>query len=165
MSTRAVTIEAWADVHPRWPELAAVIDGAGQTDWVAFQADFHRSSHMLVALLNGEIVGFLRYVCQPIGPDNDCPPVILHGQELIEAKVLAFAVVESHRRLGIGRALQQHALRHAKAQGCYQLRSYSSGGNRANHQLKVSLGFGVHPVVRGDDRRGVYFIMPLQNVE
>ena len=41
------------------------------------------------------------------------------------------------------------------------MRSHSSRNNRENHRLKLAMGFGVHPVLRGDDREGVYFMMPL----
>ena len=108
------------------------------------------------------LAGFLRYVIQPIGPDMDCPPVQHQGADLLEAKVLAFAVDKPYQRQGIGRQLQEALMERARAQGCHQIRSHSSGDNRENHQLKLSLGYGVHPIVRGDDRRGVYFILPLQ---
>jgi GNAT superfamily N-acetyltransferase len=141
--------------------LLAKIEACGQTDWVRFTADFHASSHLLVALEDSEIVGFLRYVIQPIGPDMGCPPVKLNDVELTEVKVLAFAVDEARRGRGVGRALQQDAIERAREAGCYQVRSHSSGNNGANHHLKLSMGFAVHPIVRGDDDKGVYFILPL----
>ena len=49
--------------------------------------------------------------------------------------------------------------------GCYQIRSHSSGDNQANHYLKLSLGYGVHPIIRGEDQRGVYFVLPLWSME
>ncbi len=87
---------------------------------------------------------------------------MLCGEELVEAKVLAFGVLAPYRRRGIGRALQQEALQRTRAQGCYQLRSHSGGDHLKNHQLNLSMGFGVHPVVRGADRHGVYFVLPLR---
>jgi GNAT superfamily N-acetyltransferase len=75
--------------------------------------------------------------------------------------VMAFAVVETHRRQGIGRALQTEALRLAQRLGCHQLRSHSSGSNVANHQLKLAMGFAIHRIVRGDDHQGAYFTKPL----
>jgi GNAT superfamily N-acetyltransferase len=86
----------------------------------------------------------------------------LNGNPLIEAKVLAFAVIVNYRRQGIGRALQTAALQDAAKRSCYQLRSHSSGKNDANHQLKLSMGFGIHPIIRGEDKRGAYFVMPLR---
>lgn len=117
---------------------------------------------MIVALSDSLIIGFLRFVTQIIGTDDDHEPVIFNDSALVEAKVLAFGVVEPYRNQGIGWALQEHTLRYAKQLGCYQVRSYSSGRNTANHHLKLAMGFGVHPIVRGDDTGGVYFIMPLQ---
>ncbi len=155
------TIEAWQPTHPRWRELVDAVAEQGQSDWVNFTAEWHHSSHMLVAQQDGEILGFLRFVVQEIGPDNDCPPVQRDGQTLREAKVLAFAVEEAHRRHGVGRALQERLIDEAKALGLFQIRSHSSGDNAANHQLKLAMGYGAHPIIRGDDTSGAYFILPL----
>jgi GNAT superfamily N-acetyltransferase len=160
-----ITIEEWDDTHPRRAELTALIEALGQTGWVAFDAEWHQSSHMFVALREGQVVGFLRLVLQEIGREDELPPVSWQGNALVEAKILAFGVAETHRRQGIGLALQQTAIRFARAKGCYQVRSHSSGTNRANHQLKLSLGFGVHPILRGEDSQGAYFILPLRVVE
>jgi len=163
MAQRAPTIiEEWNDTHPRWEELGSFIAAQGQTNWVNFKADFHKSSHLLVARQGDQMTGFLRYVIQEIGPDMDCLPVLLDGVPLTEAKVLAFAVDPAYRRQGIGRALQEALLDRARAAGCYQVRSHSGGSNEANHQLKLAMNFGVHPAVRGEDNRAVYFIMPLK---
>ena len=151
----------WTQAHPRWSELTAVVAEMGQTNWVAFHAPFHQSDHMLVALWEDAVAGFLRFVTQEIGPDAGCPPVTLNGQPLTEAKVLAFGVPSAYRRRGIGRALQVAAIARARALGCHQVRSHSSGTNDANHQIKRALGFGAHPLTRGSDRAGVYFILPL----
>jgi GNAT superfamily N-acetyltransferase len=158
----ATDISAWTHEHDRWNDLLRLVDDLQQTAWVAFAAPFHQSSHMLVATRGQIIAGFLRFVIQEIGADEDRPPVTLAERPLTEAKVLAFAVVPALRRHGIGRALQGAALDHARRLGCYQVRSHSGGGNSANHQLKLAMGFAVHPIVRGQDTTGVYFIMPLR---
>jgi hypothetical protein len=44
----------------------------------------------------------------------------------------------------------------------HPLRSHSGGSHAANQQLKLSMGFRVHPIVRDDDARGAYFVLPLQ---
>ncbi|MCB0062270.1 MAG: GNAT family N-acetyltransferase [Caldilineaceae bacterium] len=155
-------IEEWPLNHPRMWQLQQVTDALNQTKWVTVRFDWHHSSHLLVATKGGRIVGFLRLVTQPIGSDEELPATLLRGEPLLEAKVMAFAVVESHRRQGIGWALQEAALRLARELGCYQLRSYSSGDKTANHQLKLAMGFALHRTVRGEDREGGYFIMPLQ---
>lgn len=157
-----VLIDEWDATHPQWPALMQVIAAHGQSDWVAFHAAFHQSSHLLVAQQGEQIVGFLRFVIQEIGPDADCPAVLLDGVVLTEAKVLAFAVDPAHQQRGIGRALQEALLRAAKARGCYQVRSHSSGDHTANHHLKLAMGFGIHPINRGADNQGVYFVMPLR---
>ena len=159
---QALVIEEWTAEHPRWAELLGVAEQERQSAWVAAHHAWHRSTHMLVATRGTTIVGFLRFVTQVIGEDDELEPVMLDGTALLEAKVLAFGVPLEHRRRGIGRALQEHGLVAAQQLGCYQVRSYSSGSHSANHRLKLCMGFGVYPVERGDDRRGTYFIMPLR---
>jgi len=160
-----ITIEEWKSQHARWLELLTVVAQLNQEDWFTFTAAWHASSHILVAQRSLEVVGFLRFVLQDIGPDTDCPPIQWMGENLREAKVIAFGVLPSQRRQGIGRKLQEALRQKAQALGCYQIRSHSSGDNLANHRLKLSLGYGVHPIVRGEDRRGVYFILPLRQLE
>lgn len=138
-----------------------VITEEGQYRWATFEADWHDSSHILVAHREEEIFGFLRYVVQQIGPDNDCPPVRFEGKYLMEAKVLAFAVRQMYQRRGIDRALQERLIETAQARGLFQIRSHSGGESTANRALKLSLGFGVHPITRRDDNQGAYFILPL----
>lgn len=159
--TGAIAIVEWDPRHERWDELLAAVAALQQTAWVAVSAPFHRSSHLLVALQGRIIAGFLRFVVQEIGPELDRPPVLFGGHPLSEAKILAFGVLPTFRRRGIGRALQTAAIERAAQLGCYQVRSHSGGTNDANHRLKLSLGFGVHPVVRGEDTTGVYFVLPL----
>ncbi|MEZ4726791.1 MAG: GNAT family N-acetyltransferase [Caldilineaceae bacterium] len=155
-------IAEWDDSHPAWSHLLSVIEQAGQHNWVNARYPWHRTSHLLVATQGSTIVGFLRLVTQAIGADEELPPTLLDGEGLIEGKVMAFGVGEAHRRQGIGRALQEAALGLAQRLGCYQLRSHSSGSNPANHQLKLSMGFAIQRIIRGEDRQGAYFIMPLQ---
>ncbi|MEV5957451.1 GNAT family N-acetyltransferase [Streptomyces sp. NPDC051987] len=138
-----------------------LVDELGQRDWVRFTAEFHRSSHLLAAYTAGTPVGFCRYVVQPIGPDTGCPPITFEGEAVHEAKILAFGVHGRWRRRGVGTALQRAVVAAAGRQGCHQVRSHSSGDSVGNHQLKLRLGFAVHPVVRDDDDRGCYFVLPL----
>ena len=81
------------------------------------------------------------------------------GKALTEAKIIAFGVPPTHRRQGIGRALQENVLRRARALGCYQVRSVSRWSRQANHQLKLSMGLAVEPMKR--DEPSVAFVMPL----
>lgn len=157
-------VEKWTATHPRWQDLVELVEQEHQTEWVEACFTWHLSSHMLVALQGTLLVGFLRFVIQVIGTDDDHDPVLFDGVALVEAKVMAFGVVPAYQRQGIGYVLQKAALRQAKALGCYQLRSHSDGSHTANHQLKLRMGFAVHPVVRGDDTQGVYFVMPLAHI-
>ena len=156
-----VRIETWREAHDLWREVRRAVDTLGQTSWVDFTAPWHRDSHVLVALDGHTVVGFLKVVVQPIGPELDREPFELGGEPLLEAKVLAFGVLPQYRRRGIGRALQVRARDLARDLGCFQVRSHSSGNNEANHRLKLSLGYAVVPILRGDDGRGAYFVLPL----
>jgi GNAT superfamily N-acetyltransferase len=157
-----ITIEVWNESHPRRQELVDLVDELQQAAWTWIRFEWHRSNHLLVGLVDGEVVGFLRFVVQDIGSDDEHALVSYHGEVLTEAKVLAFGVKPALRRQGIGRALQEACLREATRLGCYQVRSHSGGEHDENHQLKLALGFGVHPVIRDTDNRGVYFVMPLR---
>ena len=156
-----LTISAWNKDHPHWPKLTAIIEQLGQMNWVTVQGDWHLSSVLLVACIDEKPVGFLRYVIQEIGVDEDLDVVRLGNKPLREAKVLAFGVVEHRRRQGIGTQLQQALIENSRQAGCYQVRSHSSLSNKANHQLKLSLGFGVHPLPSTSERGGFYFVLPL----
>jgi GNAT superfamily N-acetyltransferase len=69
------------------------------------------------------------------------------GEPLRETFVNTFAVDETHRRQGCGRALQIAALDLTRDLGCYQMRSWSSLDKTAHYALKISLGFAVYPAV------------------
>jgi GNAT superfamily N-acetyltransferase len=146
----------------RWLAGQTLGDTLGQSSWLSFTAEWHRSSHLLVATMDAHALGFLSFVIQTIGPDMGCPPVTVNGVTLIEAKIMAFGVTPEWRKQGVGRALQEAAIRHARDLGCYQVRSHSSGDADANHRLKLAMGFAIHPIVRGEDNQGCYFLLPLR---
>ena len=159
-------IEERDEGHSRWPEFVACLEAVAPEQAPFVLGEYCRAyrSHLLVALQANEVVGFLRFAVQPIGPEAKCPVLSLDGVQLTEAKIHAFAVREDARGQGIGTELQIQALRSAKALGCYQVASYSSYGRDANHHIKLSLGFAAQPEVHGDNEQGVYFLMPLQNL-
>jgi GNAT superfamily N-acetyltransferase len=159
------SIEEWDETHPRWQEFAACLEAVAPEQAPFVLGDRYRAyqSHLLVALQSGQVVGFIRFAVQPIGPEAKCPALCLNGVPLTEAKIHAFAVREDARGQGIGTELQKRTIRHAKELGCYQVASYSSYGRDANHHIKLSLGFGAQPEVHRDNQQGVYFLMPLQN--
>ena len=59
------------------------------------QAEHFRSSHLLVALLDGRPFGFLRFVVQRLGEDEERPPIVFRGRTLNEAKIIAFGIQPS----------------------------------------------------------------------
>lgn len=149
---------------PCWSRVQAVVDELDQGDWVAFGADWHREDHVLAAFAGEEIIGFLRFVVQPVGSDAGASPVVIRGREMLEAKILALGVLPQWRRRGVGTMLQRRAIDMAIHRGCHQIRSHDRGGEQVDHQLKLALGSAVHPVRRGADRDGVYFVLPLPHV-
>jgi GNAT superfamily N-acetyltransferase len=159
------SIEEWDEKHPRWQEFVACLNAVAPEQVPFVLGEHYRAyqSHLLVALQSNQVVGFIRFAVQPIGPEAKCPTLCLNGVPLTEAKIHAFAVREDARCQGIGKELQRRTIRRAKALGCYQVASYSSYGRDANHHLKLSLGFAAQPEVHGDNHQGVYFVMPLQN--
>lgn len=158
------TLQEWDQAHPRWEEFIQCLEQSApeQAPFVLGEYSRQLPCYLCVALQNDRVAGFLRFGVQPIGPEAHCPPLVLNGIPLTEAKIHAFAVREECRGQGIGTALQRWALRRAKGLGCFQVASYSSYGREANYHIKLALGFGAQPETHGDDQHGVYFIMPLQ---
>ena len=115
MSLSRLSIHELTPDHRDWQEYVDVIDAEGQARW-AFDARFERfPRHYVAAKADGCVVGFVMYVVWDIGPhDRSHPPLVVDGQKLTEAKIVAFGVKEAYRRQGIGRALQEHAIRRAK---------------------------------------------------
>ena len=134
-------------------------DALGQAEYFAYDAEWHLEKRTLIAVASGRLVGFLRFAIQEIGADCDRPSLTLRGEPMREAYVLAFGVAEDHRRRGVGTALQNELIERATTLGCSQVRSRSAGERLANHALKVSLGFGVHPTKATDG--AVFFVLPL----
>jgi GNAT superfamily N-acetyltransferase len=132
--------------------------GPQKPKWLTLQADHFISSHILVATVDEQLIGFLRFTIQRLGEDEDRPPIVFKGQELIEAKVIAFGVMSEYRNRGVGRALQEAAIKQARVKGCYQLRSRSHYKPQANYHLKISMGFGIQPSLEDDS---VYFVVAL----
>ncbi len=154
-------ITEWTADHPRWSEvvdffdqhqsgLPEIIDGYDQRD-----------SRILVAHTNRNILGVLRLIVIPIGPEDNLPAVTVDGKELLQAKVMNFFVSPEFRRRRIGTNLQKNAIELARSLHCYQLASFSYSHNRENHALKLRMGFTVRPETRGGGRHGLFFLMPL----
>jgi GNAT superfamily N-acetyltransferase len=146
--------------HASWYALLEVAPSIGEAivRHLTLQADHFRTNHILVALLDEQPIGVLRFITQRLGEDEERPPIVFKGKTLIEAKVIAFGVVPKYRNQGIGRALQKAAMASAREKGCYQFRSRSWYKAKANYHLKISLGCGIQPSLQDDS---VYFIKVL----
>ncbi|NTV36045.1 MAG: GNAT family N-acetyltransferase [Anaerolineaceae bacterium] len=161
------SIEEWDETHPRWNEFVTCLEKAAPEQAPFVFEEYYReyTSCLFVALQSDEVVGFIRFAIQPIGQETKSPSLFLNGVQLTEAKIHAFAVLKDARGQGIGTELQKRTIRRAKELGCYQVASYSSFGNDANYGIKLSLGFAAQPEVHGDNHFGVYFLMPLKNID
>lgn len=156
------TISEWTQTHARWPELVKYIKEQELQRGVIDEYGLVPTSHFLVATQEDQLVGFLMFLVQPIGPEMGCPILTdRHGEALTEAKIRAFYVTEAYREQGIGTALQKEVLRRAATLGCYQVRSRSAFSRQANYAVKLKLGFVAHPAIRhlkSGDEYGVYWI-------
>jgi GNAT superfamily N-acetyltransferase len=154
------SLEEWSPENTRWQELVQVITEYKQASALdSFFEQFPR--YFLVALKEGNIVGFLMFVVWEMGPhDRGHNPIQVKGKTLTEANIIAFGVTLDQRRQGIGRALQEETIKRAKALGCYQVRSVSDDTHPENHQLKLAMGFAVEPMER--EKPSLAFIMTLQ---
>lgn len=125
---------------------------------LVLELEWIHDNHVLVAFVEDNPVGLLRFVEQRIGEDEGRPPLVFKGKTLVEGKVIAFGVLPEFRNHGIGRALQERAIEIAREKGCYQLRSRSKYEKQANFHLKMSLGSGIQPSLTDDS---VYFVIVL----
>ena len=110
---------------------------------------------------NEKLVGGIRYCLQEIGVEQKTPPIMLKGITLTEAKINAFAVDESYRNRGIGKALQLAVIEDARKKGCSQVASYSTYDKIENYAVKLGLGFCVQPELQSNGMMGCYFLMKL----
>ena len=141
-----------------WPQFLSVVELLNQERFVQVQAEHFQSNHLLAALVDEQPVGFLRFVVQRLGEDEERPPIVFRGQTLCEAKIIAFGVLPQERNREIGRSLQREAMKRAQELNCCQVRSRSAYGKDANFHLKISLGFGIQPSLENDS---VYFVKSL----
>lgn len=156
-----ITISEWYKNNAGWSELEKCVGELGQKGWFHTHCDFHLSETIIVAYTPQRVIGFLRYVVQEIGPDNELPSRKLGDEVIVEGKILAFGVLPSHRNKGIGTALLAQACLSGKLRSLFQLRAHSSGDNQAAHHVLMRAGFGIHPIERNDDLEGGYFVKPL----
>ena len=78
-----------------WPQVWSVVEQLNQERYVQVQAEHFRFSHLLVALQDERPIGFLRFVVQRLGEDEERPPIVFRGRTLYEAKIIAFGIQPS----------------------------------------------------------------------
>jgi GNAT superfamily N-acetyltransferase len=100
-------------------------------------------------------VGFLLALIQVVGKEERCSPILMNGEPLLECYVEAFGVLPAFRLRGIGRALQERAMEIGRSLNCYQMRSRSPVTATENYQLKLKMGYAIHPSGENDS---YYFI-------
>lgn len=100
----------------------------------------------LAKIVDNDVVGHISTIKEPLEiPSLKKKPIKYNSKELFEYYVQTFFVDENYRRKGYGKELQKEAYRLSCKLGAYQLRSWSSYDKMANYQLKLSLGFAIHP--------------------
>ena len=163
MTAALFTVEELDEAHPHWAEFVRCLEQIApeQAPFVLGEYARHLPCHLLVALQENQVVGFLRFGVQTIGVEENCPPLTLAGVPLTEAKIHAYAVREERRGHGIGTALQRRAIAVARELGCHQLSSHSSYERKANCHVKLSLGFCALPERQGS----IHFLMPLRALQ
>ena len=161
---RPFSLQELAEDHPRWPDFVRCLEETApeQAPFVLGDYARHLPCCLSAAFSNDQVVGFLRFGIQPVGAEEQCPPLLLNGVTLTEAKIHAFAVHSKCRGQGIGTALQQQAIRRARELGCYQIASHSGCGpeTSASHHVKLSLGFSALLETHGG-QQSIRFLMPL----
>ena len=142
-----VSIEQIDEPHQKWNELNQFIEANGLVRNGVYAEGADKADRcLLAASVKREIIGFLMFLVQPIGPEVGCPMLFgRDGKPLTEAKIRSFFVVERYRGNGIGTALQREAITHARDMGVYQVRSRSDVSRKANYAIKLKLGFAATP--------------------
>jgi ribosomal protein S18 acetylase RimI-like enzyme len=143
-----------------YTDLVAVAEQLNQARYIPAREVYAEQSILLGAFAHNQCIGFLRFLIQIIGRDQQRPPILdATGQPLREGYVEAFGVLPLYRRHGIGQALQEHAIAYCRNQQCYQIRSRSPVSSVENYGLKLKMGYAVHPCHENDS---YYFIKTLQ---
>jgi len=159
-----ITSEDW-----RWGDYVAHLERVKMARHALHRGQPIQDGIYLAALEREVIVGHISLKVQPIVVPatewSQNQALVLRdavGEVLTETYVQTFAVEEPYRRRGYGRALQAAAVEQTRAQGCYQMRSWSSTDKPANYALKLAMRFAVHPTTFAlpDGRliSGAYFV-------
>ncbi len=142
---------------PDWQAFVTHLKAENDARWVLDDQEQPKGPSLifLAGIVDGEVVGSLTLARQAIispltnwAADRDRTLRDELRDPLYETFVQTFRVVESHRRQGIGRDMQEKALAVTRHLDCIQMRSWSSLDAKANYRLKLSLGFGFHPEIQ-----------------
>jgi GNAT superfamily N-acetyltransferase len=147
---------------PGWDAVLALADRVlDQQRYLVADLPHADESHVLGAFDgDGDVrcVGFLRFLVQVVGREEGRPEVTHDGFVLREGFVESFGVDPHVRRQGVGTALQQHAIDHCRAAGCWQMRSRSPVTSTENYVLKLAAGYVLMPSEQNDS---YYFLLKL----
>ncbi len=152
MSDRIEVIDVTSS---RGASVLALAEQLGQRQYLERHYDHAREQHVFAHIDDNRVDGFLLLLVQVIGNEEGRSPILRDGQPLIEGYVNAFGVHPDQRRRGIGRALQEAAIRHCRTKGCYQIRSRSPVTAIENYALKLAMGYTIQPSNENDS---YYFI-------
>ncbi len=100
----------------------------------------------IVNVVDNKVVGHITLVKNALEiPLLEKQPIEHNEEKLFEYFVQTFFVSEDFRRKGYGKELQEQAFTLSCKNDAYQMRSWSSYNKNANYQLKIDLGFSIHP--------------------
>lgn len=167
-----MTVTQFSLEHPLWQSYLNHTQRHHMRRWlVNKQFQPLPDTYYLGYTLNNEVIGHLAVKKQiieaPQTPWSDKQGYdrLIQDQTdspLTELFVQTFAVDKNFRRQGIGEQLQHACLKLGQKLACYQVRSWSSLDKMSNYQLKIKLGFAIHPgfyeLSSGERISGVYFV-------
>ncbi|RAG83531.1 GNAT family N-acetyltransferase [Streptacidiphilus pinicola] len=125
--------------HRCWSPVSEVSERPDppQSDSTAFHDERHRPEHMLVAMRESELLGWVRVL----------PPTPLPSNAHIRS-IQGLQVAPEARGLGLGRALLHAAIAKARHEGAQRVTLRVLGGNTVARALYETAGFtvtGVQP--------------------
>jgi ribosomal protein S18 acetylase RimI-like enzyme len=158
MSSLDPEIRVVAESSPPFADVISVAVSLDQAKYLTRDYRHCLQKIVLGAFDDQQVVGFLVLLIQVIGSEEGRPPIMVGGEPLLEGYVEAFGVLPEYRRRGVGQSLQEHAISISHRAACYQIRSRSPVSAIENYQLKLKMGYAIHPSSENDS---YYFIKRL----
>lgn len=146
-----VLLELWSGILARTAERTTGASAAEARAGVArIAAD--PDQRLLVAVLEGRVVGAVHLIRAPLSP--------IHGE--MGVYLTHMQILEGSRRHGAGRALVEAAVAWAEEKDTVHVLSAASVGSRDSNRFMARLGFGQIAVIRGATVASLRTKMPVE---